>query len=70
MIGDRGVNLLCNLINEKTLPGLMSQMSPGDWKHNRPRRELWNPGLLRRGPLEVPGPKEEGLAKRDCNSTT
>ncbi len=39
MRGARGVHLLWNLINEQTLPGIMSCVPRGDWN-----------SVLRRGP--------------------
>jgi hypothetical protein len=37
----RGAHLLHKLNNEQTLPGIMSQMPPGDWKKWARERSLW-----------------------------
>ncbi len=41
IIGVRGVHLLPELINEQTLPGIMSRMPPGNWKQWAKERPLW-----------------------------
>ncbi len=41
MIGESGVRLLTKLINDRTLPGIMALMPPGDWKQWTQERPQW-----------------------------